>query len=150
MATGWSYSTRALSSRPRPRGQPVATSSPLRRPLSTVVPLMVGALLGLTACNSKTTSMNHANLTDFAVRYAAAWSSQHPDSLAAFYSEHGSLTVNAGAPSVGRAAITATAEEYMTALRPFGLAVTRNGKSAPMVSSPSRRGIPTTRSSGAS
>lgn len=59
--------------------------------------------------------MNQTRLTDFATRYAAAWSSQHPDSLASFYVETGSLTVNAGAPSVGRAAITATAQSYMTA-----------------------------------
>ena len=48
-------------------------------------------------------------------RYAAAWSHQNPESLAAFYAPAGFLTVNAGAPSVGRAAIAATAQEYMTA-----------------------------------
>jgi SnoaL-like polyketide cyclase len=59
--------------------------------------------------------MNQAELTDFANRYAAAWSSQSPASLAGFYTEDGSLTVNAGAPSVGRAAITITASGFMTA-----------------------------------
>ena len=59
--------------------------------------------------------MSQSELTDFATRYAAAWSSQNPASLAAFYEEDGSLTVNAGAPSVGRAAITATAKAFMTA-----------------------------------
>lgn len=59
--------------------------------------------------------MNQAELTDFATRYAAAWSSQNPASVAAFYAENGSLTVNAGAPSVGRAAITTTAQGFMTA-----------------------------------
>lgn len=59
--------------------------------------------------------MDHLNLTDFATRYAAAWSSQNPAALASFYAENGSLTVNAGAPSVGRSAITATARSYMTA-----------------------------------
>jgi steroid delta-isomerase-like uncharacterized protein len=54
-------------------------------------------------------------LTDFATRYAAAWSSQNADRLAAFYSEGGSLQVNAGAPAVGRAAVRATAREFMTA-----------------------------------
>ena len=54
-------------------------------------------------------------LMDFATRYAAAWSSQKPASLASFYAENGSLTVNGGTPSVGRAAITATAQGYMTA-----------------------------------
>lgn len=59
--------------------------------------------------------MNQTELTDFATRYAAAWSSQNPASVASLYAGHGSLTVNAGAPSVGRAAITATARGFMTA-----------------------------------
>jgi steroid delta-isomerase-like uncharacterized protein len=59
--------------------------------------------------------MNQAELIDFATRYAAAWSSRNPDSLAAFYSEDGSLQVNAGSPAVGRAAVRATAEGFMTA-----------------------------------
>ena len=59
--------------------------------------------------------MKQSELIDFATRYAAAWSSQNPASLAAFYAEDGSLTVNAGAPSVGRAAITAKAKGFMTA-----------------------------------
>ena len=59
--------------------------------------------------------MNQTKLTDFATRYAAAWSSQNPASLASFYAENGSLTVNGGAPSVGRAAITATAQGFMAA-----------------------------------
>jgi len=58
--------------------------------------------------------MNTAELTDFATRYAAAWSSQNPVEFASFYDENGSLTVN-GASSVGRAAITATARAYMSA-----------------------------------
>ena len=59
--------------------------------------------------------MNQDTLTDFATRYAAAWSSQHPDRLASCYAENGSLTVNGGTPSVGRAAIAATAQGFMTA-----------------------------------
>lgn len=59
--------------------------------------------------------MNQAELNDFATRYAAAWSGLNPDDLASFYAEKGSLSVNAGAPSVGRAVIAATAKEYMTA-----------------------------------
>ncbi len=54
-------------------------------------------------------------LTDFATRYAAAWSSQNPDSLAACYGEAGSLRVNAAEPAVGRAAIAAKARDFMTA-----------------------------------
>ena len=59
--------------------------------------------------------MTQAQLKEFATRYAAAWSSQSPDSLAAFYSENGSLKVNAGAPAVGRAAVRATVEGFMSA-----------------------------------
>ena len=59
--------------------------------------------------------MNQTKLTDFGTRYAAAWSSQNPVSLASFYTENGSLTVNGGAPSVGRTAITETARGFMTA-----------------------------------
>jgi steroid delta-isomerase-like uncharacterized protein len=54
-------------------------------------------------------------LTDFALRYAAAWSRQDAVRLASFYAENGSLTVNGAAPSVGRAAIAATAREFMEA-----------------------------------
>jgi steroid delta-isomerase-like uncharacterized protein len=82
--------------------------------LSTLL-LMVGVVLALTNCTQTTTSMNQSQLTDFATRYAVAWSSQNPGNLAAFYAEDGSLTVNAGTPSVGRAAITATAQGFMTA-----------------------------------
>ena len=59
--------------------------------------------------------MNPTQLTDFATRYAAAWSSKTPDSVASFYARNGSLTVNDSEPSVGRAAITATAKGFMTA-----------------------------------
>jgi uncharacterized protein (TIGR02246 family) len=59
--------------------------------------------------------MNQDALTDFATRYAAAWSSQNAARLASFYAEHGSLTVNGGAPSIGRVAITATAGGFMAA-----------------------------------
>ena len=45
----------------------------------------------------------------FAQRYANAWCSQNAASVAAFFAEHGSLTINNGTPSVGRSAITAAA-----------------------------------------
>ena len=77
--------------------------------------LLAGAVLSLMGCTPSTSLTNKAELTDFATRYAAAWSSQNPASLAAFYEEDGSLRVNAGAPAVGRAAIAAKAQEFMTA-----------------------------------
>lgn len=76
---------------------------------------IVTALLGLVACIAGTKPMNQSELTDFATRYAAAWSGQDPEALASFYAEDGSLTVNAGSPSVGRAAIAATASGFMDA-----------------------------------
>ena len=58
--------------------------------------------------------MNQTELTDFGTRYAAAWSSQNPGSLASFYNENGSLIVNGGAPSIGRTAIAEKARGFMT------------------------------------
>ena len=74
-----------------------------------------GALLISIACTSRVTPMTQIDLANFGARYAAAWSSQNPAFFASFYSEDAALTVNAGPPSVGRAAITATAQAYMTA-----------------------------------
>ena len=59
--------------------------------------------------------MDPARLTAFATRYTAAWCSQDPASVASFFAEDGSLTINQGEPSVGRAAITAAAQGFMTA-----------------------------------
>ena len=54
-------------------------------------------------------------LRDFAMRYTAAWCSGNPASVAAFFSEDGSLVVNADAPAVGRGAITGVAQSFMSA-----------------------------------
>ncbi|MGE0463135.1 MAG: nuclear transport factor 2 family protein [Vicinamibacterales bacterium] len=59
--------------------------------------------------------MDLATLQDLGTRYTAAWCSQDAASVAAFYAEDGSLTINEGGPSVGRAAITASAQGFMTA-----------------------------------
>ena len=91
------------------------STSTLRTPIPYVAALISLAAVLLVACGPRADSTGHLDLTDFAARYAAAWSSQHPDSLASFYADNGSLSVNAGAPSVGRAAIRATAEGFMTA-----------------------------------
>ena len=55
-------------------------------------------------------------LRDFARRYAAAWCSQDPSSVAEHYEPEGSLTINGGPPAVGRAAITEAARGFMLAL----------------------------------
>ena len=44
-----------------------------------------------------------------------AWCSQNAASVAAMFARHGSLTINSGKPAVGRAAITASAQSFMTA-----------------------------------
>jgi len=54
-----------------------------------------------------------AELTSFANRYAQAWCSQDPESVAAFFAANGSLSVNDGAPAVGRAAIAEVARGFM-------------------------------------
>ena len=56
-----------------------------------------------------------AELTAFADRYAEAWCSQHPENVAAFFAENGSLRVNDAAPAIGRAAIAETARGFMHA-----------------------------------
>ena len=38
-------------------------------------------------------------LNDFGARYAKAWCSQNPESVAAFFAENASLTVNGGPPT---------------------------------------------------
>jgi predicted ester cyclase len=55
------------------------------------------------------------DLQDFATRYTAAWCSQNSSSVSLFFSPNGSLTINNGSPSVGRAAITEAAQSFMTA-----------------------------------
>jgi hypothetical protein len=54
-------------------------------------------------------------LRDFARRYTEAWCSQDPASVAEHYAPEGSLTINGGTPSVGRAAITEAARSFMVA-----------------------------------
>ena len=54
-----------------------------------------------------------AELEKFAQRYAEAWCSQNPESVAAFFAENGSLSVNDGPPAVGRAAIAEVARGFM-------------------------------------
>jgi steroid delta-isomerase-like uncharacterized protein len=59
--------------------------------------------------------MEPTKLNEFATRYTAAWCSQNAASVAAFFSDRGSLKINEGNPSIGRVAITAAAQSFMTA-----------------------------------
>jgi uncharacterized protein (TIGR02246 family) len=54
-------------------------------------------------------------LRAMATRYTEAWCSGQPERVAAYYSPEGSLTINDGTPSVGRAAITEAARSFMDA-----------------------------------
>jgi hypothetical protein len=56
-----------------------------------------------------------SRLADFATRYTSAWCSHSATSVAAFYSESGSLTINDGSPAVGRKAVERAAQNFMTA-----------------------------------
>jgi steroid delta-isomerase-like uncharacterized protein len=59
--------------------------------------------------------MDTKKLNDFGTRYTEAWCSQNAASVAAFFSDSGSLRVNAESAAVGRAAIAAVAQGFMTA-----------------------------------
>jgi len=53
-------------------------------------------------------------MNDFAERYTAAWCSQDPARVTAFFAENGSLTINGGEPARGREAITEVVRGFMT------------------------------------
>ena len=57
--------------------------------------------------------MTPGEIKAFAIGYAAAWSSQDPDKLAAHYAEDGLIIVNRGKPSIGRKGIAAKAAGFM-------------------------------------
>jgi uncharacterized protein (TIGR02246 family) len=73
------------------------------------------SVLTLSACRARGNPMDDARLKEFGARYAAAWSSQRAATLAALYAEAGLLKVTEDAPAVGRTAITAKAEGFMSA-----------------------------------
>jgi predicted ester cyclase len=64
---------------------------------------------------ASTTSLDPTRLRESALRYTEAWCSQDPARVAAFFAPDGSLKVNDAPPAVGRAAITAVAQGFMTA-----------------------------------
>jgi uncharacterized protein (TIGR02246 family) len=85
----------------------------------TVNRLIAAAMLG--ACAPADRPMEFAALQDLASRYTAAWGSQDAASVAAFFAKDGTLQINDGTPAVGRAAITAAAQGFMTALPDMAL-----------------------------
>ena len=58
--------------------------------------------------------MNSENLSEFVERCAEAWCGENAESVASFFAENGSLSVNDGSPAVGRAAIAKEAQSFMT------------------------------------
>jgi hypothetical protein len=78
-----------------------------------IMALAVGAV---GACAPESRPMDDSSqLTEFATHYTAAWCSHSAPSVAAFYSESGSLTINDGPPAVGRKGVEAAAQSFMTA-----------------------------------
>ena len=59
--------------------------------------------------------MDKEQLATFGKKYAEAWCSQKPSSVAAFFADGGSLKINTDPPAVGRDAITKVAQGFMTA-----------------------------------
>lgn len=72
-------------------------------------------LINILADTIRAMEAKPANLEDFAARYTAAWCSQNPASVAAFFSSQGSLAINGGPPAQGRSGITEVARSFMTA-----------------------------------
>jgi quercetin dioxygenase-like cupin family protein len=72
-------------------------------------------------------------ILDFATQYTAGWCSHDPAQVALFFSPEGSLTINDGPPSVGRAQIAAAAKSFMTAFPDLAVrmdSVSLNGRNA--------------------
>jgi uncharacterized protein (TIGR02246 family) len=59
-------------------------------------------------------ALEAARIRSFAEAYTAAWCSQDPARVAAFFAENGSLSVNDDSPALGREAITSVAQGFMT------------------------------------
>jgi hypothetical protein len=85
-----------------------------RRTIFASLGLVVAVFL-LGACSMEGAASARPDMMQFAARYTAAWCSQDPASVASFFAESGTLKINEGEPSVGRAAITEAARSFMTA-----------------------------------
>ena len=78
------------------------------------IKLMALSLFMLTGCTSRKAPMDDGKLKEFAQKYTAAWCSYDAQRVASFFAENGSLKINQGNPSIGRTAITAAAQGFMT------------------------------------
>lgn len=86
-----------------------------RHILSVIASLAALTVVFVSGCIAKEQDMNASSLETFATRYTAAWCSQNAASVAEHFADTGALTINGGTPAVGRAAITASAQGFMTA-----------------------------------
>jgi SnoaL-like polyketide cyclase len=77
-----------------------------------IVTALGGAALSTTSGVAQ--PMDADRLNEFGTRYTAAWCSQKPAAVAAFFEEAGSLKINQGPAAVGRAAIAEAARGFMT------------------------------------
>ena len=91
-----------------------------------ITTLFMAVAIVITSCNNPSKkipgsqtinkeNMENEKLLQFGKQYAAAWCGQQPDSVAAYFSSTGSLSVNANTPAVGREAIAKVAAGFMTA-----------------------------------
>ena len=87
----------------------------MSKQLLTLLTTAIASLVLLSACQATEEQIDMEELTQFATRYAAAWSNQDPVAFASFYAENGSFPINDGEPSIGRDAIEETARSFMTA-----------------------------------
>jgi uncharacterized protein (TIGR02246 family) len=85
-------------------------------------------LAALDGCVMGKQAVQNNTVHEFAARYTAAWCSQDPHQVAAFFAPHGSLTINGGTPASGREAIAAAAQAFMSAFP--DLRVSMDGVSA--------------------
>lgn len=77
--------------------------------------VMLGTIIiTIVACKSPTTS-EYEKMVEFAQGYTDAWNSKNPENMAAFYTSHGTLTVNNGTPAIGTKQLAETAKSYMDA-----------------------------------
>jgi len=72
-------------------------------------------LVMLTACASEKTASEPLGLEDFATQYMAAWCSHNATVVASFFDPQGSLQINQDNPAIGRRAIRASVQKFVTA-----------------------------------
>lgn len=92
----------------------------IRKPATTLpVTALVLLSLSLSGCTSGDKEADAEaeadKLVDFALRYTDAWNSHDAASVASFYAQDGTLTINDGEPAVGRDGVTAAAQGFITA-----------------------------------